>query len=86
MSDKQQQLATFRLPLKLWEAFKAQARRNGLTASEVLTNYVQDYVGGVGPSSQPELENLDNLDARIDEKITPIREELAELRAALGKW
>lgn len=82
MSDKT--LATFRLDPELWEAFKLQARKNGQTASDALTDFVKGYVAGTDTRpSQPETSNLDNLDARIDERINPLRAELTELRAVL---
>jgi hypothetical protein len=85
MSDNKTQLATFRVEPDLWEAFKAQARKNGRTASDVLTDFVQNYVtGGDAIASDPN--QIDNLDSRIDEKIAPIRAELAELKAQLGEF
>ncbi len=91
MSDTKTQLATFRVEPELWEEFKAQARRNGRTASEALTEFVQNYVaaGNVPTSAFPA--QIDNLESRIDEKvveaIAPIRQQLDELRAELlGKF
>jgi hypothetical protein len=88
MSDNKSQLATFRIEPELWEAFKAQARKDGKTASDVLIDFVQSYVRGeASPASSAEARDTDNLESRIDEKvgeaIAPIRAELAELRAAL---
>jgi len=87
MSDTKTQLATFRIEPDLWEEFKSQARRNGKTASDALTDFVQNYVAaGDAPTAAFPAE-LDNLESRIDEKVTeaiaPIRQELAELRAEL---
>jgi hypothetical protein len=87
MSDNKSQLATFRIEPELWEAFKAQARKNGKSASDVLLDFVRTYVAGGSASAPTEAPQLDNLDARIDEKvieaIAPIQQELAELKAAL---
>lgn len=87
MSDNKSQLATFRIEPELWEAFKAQARKNGKTASDVLTDFVQSYVDGGSVIAPTETPQLDNLDTRIDEKvgeaIAPLQQELAELRAML---
>lgn len=87
MSDTKTQLATFRIEPDLWEEFKAQARRNGKTASDALTDFVQNYVtAGDVPTAAFPVE-LDNIESRLDEKVTeaiaPIRQELAELRAEL---
>lgn len=89
MSDIKSQLATFRVEPELWEAFKAQARKDGRTASEVLNEFVQTYIQtrAITPTeaSQP---MLDNLETRIDEKVVealaPIRAELQELKLRLG--
>lgn len=86
MSDNKTQLATFRIEPELWEAFKAQARKNGRTASDVLTDFVQTYVEGGSAITSTVTVQLDNLDFRIDEKIAPIKAELAELRAQLGEF
>ncbi len=84
MSDNKSQLATFRVEPELWEAFKAQARKNGKTASDVLNEFVQTYAGDISVSDTQRL-GTDNLDSRIDEKIAPIRAELNEIKAALAK-
>ena len=62
----------------MWKAFKTQARKNGKTASNVLTDFLQNYVTG-GDAIASDTIEIDNLDSRIDEKIAPIRAELAEL-------
>jgi hypothetical protein len=88
MSDNKTQLATFRIEPELWEAFKTQARKNGRTASDVLTDFVQSYAASgdaIAPIGVTQTQ-IDNLDSRIDEKIAPIRTELAELRAQLGEF
>jgi hypothetical protein len=77
MSDSKSQLATFRIEPELWESFKAQARKNGKTASDVLIDFVQSYVegGGVIGRAMPkaiastETPQLDNLDSHIDERV-----------------
>ncbi len=79
MSNNKSQLATFRIEPELWESFKAQARKNGLTASDVLNDFVQTYVAGGSAIAPTESPQLDNLDARIDEKIAPLVERLAAL-------
>lgn len=85
VSDTKTQLATFRVEPELWEAFKTQARKNGRTATDVLIDFVQTYVEG-GAITSTETIQLDNLETRIDEKIAPIKAELAELRAQLGEF
>lgn len=92
MSDNKSQLATFRIEPDLWESFKAQARKNGKTASDVLTDFVQSYVEGGGAIASTEIPSpsqIDNLESRIDERvvevITPIQKQLDELRAELGE-
>lgn len=82
MSDKTQ-LATFRIEPELWEAFKAQARKNGKTASDVLTDFVQTYVAGGSAIAPAETLQLDNLDSRIDEKVVQAIAPLVERLAAL---
>jgi hypothetical protein len=86
MSDNKSQLATFRVEPELWEAFKAQARKNGKTASDVLNEFVQSYVKVEGiPASGEQPLGTDNLDSRIDEKIAPLRAQLDEIKAALAQ-
>ncbi len=86
MSDTKTQLATFRVEPELWKAFKIQARKNGKTASDVLTDFVQSYVTSEDVIALTKTaQQIDNLDSRIDEKIAPIRTELAEQRAQLGE-
>ena len=86
MSDNKTQLATFRIESELWDGFKAQARRNGKTASDVLNEFVRAYV----EKAEPIPSQIDNLDELIDDKIedvvSPIRAELAELKTLLGKY
>ncbi len=86
MSDNKSQLATFRVEPELWEAFKAQSRKSGKTASDVLNEFVQNYVSSA--IAFTETPQLDNLEARIDERvieaIAPIKQELEELRAELS--
>ncbi|MBD2006994.1 MULTISPECIES: hypothetical protein [Cyanophyceae] len=86
MSDTKTQLATFRIEPDLWEEFKAQARRNGKTASDALTDFVQNYIGAGDAPAAPTLQ-LDDIESRLDEKVSeaiaPINQELAELRAEL---
>ncbi len=87
MSDNKTQLATFRVEPELWKAFKIQARKNGKTASDVLTDFVQSYVTSEDVIALTKTaQQIDNLDSRIDEKIAPIRAELAELKAQLGEF
>lgn len=83
MSDNKSQLATFRVEPERWEAFKAQARKNGKTASDVLNEFVQSYIGDIPVSDATRL-GTDNLDSLIDEKIAPLRAELDEIRSALA--
>jgi predicted DNA-binding protein len=89
MSDIKSQLATFRVEPELWEAFKAQARKDGRTASEVLNEFVQSYIQTrVITSTEVAQPVLDNLESRIDEKvveaIAPLRAELEEIKLRLG--
>lgn len=69
-------LATFRLDVQLWEAFKAEAVKNGTNASAVLIAYCRDYVSGASRqlSSRCIDENtstidIDNLDICIDKRV-----------------
>lgn len=69
-------LATFRLESGLWEAFKAEAAKNGTNASAVLIAYCRDYVSEASRqvSSSRIDENtsvidIDNLDERIDKRV-----------------
>ena len=90
MSDNKSQLATFRVEPELWEAFKSQARKNGLTASDALNEFVQSYVSSGSTTVPIETLQLDNLESRIDEKvneaIAPILAELELVRTELGKF
>ena len=69
-------LATFRLDAQLWEAFKAEAAKNGTDASAALIAYCRDYVSEASrqvSSSRidetfPSID-IDNLDERIDKRI-----------------
>lgn len=87
MSDNKSQLATFRVEPELWEAFKAQSRKNGKTASDVLNEFVQSYVSGAVASVEtPQLDNLESrIDERVIEAIAPIRQELDQIKAALAQ-
>ena len=80
-------LATFRLDVQLWEAFKAEAAKNGTNASAVLIAYCRDYVSAASRqvSSSRIDENtspidIDNLDERIDKSV---QDAMAETRAEL---
>ncbi len=84
MSENKSQLATFRIEPNLWEAFKAQARKNGKTASDVLIDFVQTYVEGgsaITPTETPL--QIDNLELCIDEKVVQAIAPLVERLAAL---
>lgn len=84
-------LATFRLDAQLWEAFKAEAAKNGTNASALLLAYCRDYVSGESrqvSSSRidkcidevsPRID-IDNLDERIDRQV---QDAMAEARAEL---
>lgn len=86
MSDNKSQLATFRVEPELWEAFKAQSRKGGKTASDVLNEFVQNYVSStIASTEKPQLDNLETrIDERVIEAIAPIKAELDELRAELS--
>mgnify|MGYP000167501832 CR=1 FL=1 len=84
MSDTRSQLATFRIEPDVWEAFKAQARRNGKTASDVLNEFCKSYSEGSGEAIAS-TERIDDIDSRIDEKLLPLQQQLDELRGLLGK-
>lgn len=69
-------LATFRLDAQLWEAFKAEAAKNGTNASAALIAYCRDYASGASrqvssshiDETFPSID-IDNLDERIDKRI-----------------
>lgn len=85
MNENKSQLATFRVDPALWEAFKAQARKNGKTATDVLNDFVQSYAASeIVPTETPRTDSLDyRIENKVIEAIAPIRQELAELKAAL---
>lgn len=67
-------LATFRLESGLWEAFKAEAAKNGTNASAALIAYCRDYVSGSRQISRQSIDevdstNIDNLDEHIDRRV-----------------
>jgi hypothetical protein len=84
-------LATFRLDAQLWEAFKAEATKNGTNASAALIAYCRDYVGETSrqvsgsridkciDEVSPSI-SIDNLDKRIDRQV---QDAMAEARAEL---
>ena len=60
----------------MWEAFKAEAAKNGTNASAVLIAYCRDYVGGMSRQvsgcridEAPSSINIDSLDERIDKRV-----------------
>ncbi len=65
MNRNEKTLATFRIENQKWEAFKAEARKNGSTASEVLLEFVNSYVehkpAPTNTAPQPGIDNLDKL-------------------------
>ena len=80
-------LATFRLDTQLWEAFKAEAAKNGTNASAVLIAYCRDYVSEASRQvSNSRIDentsaiDIDNLDERIDKRI---QDAVADARASL---
>lgn len=73
-------LATFRLENQLWEAFKAEAAKNGTNASAALIAYCRNYVSGAsrqasGKRIDERIDevslgiDIDNLDKRIDKHV-----------------
>lgn len=82
-------LATFRLDVQLWEAFKAEAVKNGTNASAVLIAYCKDYVSGasrqlsssrIDENTSVIIINIDNLDERIDKSV---QDAVADAHASL---
>ena len=78
-------LATFRLDAQLWEAFKAEAAKNGTNASAVLTAYCREYVCGVSRQlsstsidEKTKATNIDNLDVYIDKRVQDAVAELTQ--------
>ena len=80
-------LATFRLNVELWEAFKAEAVKNGTNASAVLIAYCKDYISGVSRqvssncidenTSTIDIGNLDNcIDKRVQDAVAEARAQL----------
>jgi hypothetical protein len=80
-------LATFRVQDADWTAFKALCDGNGSNASKELIGYIQACLkaGKVGAIGEAEAAIGGVTFADVDAMVAPLRDELAELREALGK-
>lgn len=80
-------LATFRVQDTDWTAFQALCKEGGSNASKELIGYIQACLkaGKVGTFGEAESIASGLSMADVDAAIAPLRDELAELREALGK-
>jgi hypothetical protein len=80
-----EKLATFRVQDDKWASFQALCKEDGSNASKVLIAYIDRCIESgnvaIGESVIPNAATLDDVTAAIE----PLRDELAELREALGK-
>jgi len=78
-------LRNFRLDDDRWNAFKQAAGDNGASASAELARMIDLYLQGAipQPDGKPTVAPVTD---QIEAAIAPIRDELAELRAELGKF
>jgi hypothetical protein len=87
MAEKKKEwVKTFRCPDEKWTAFQALCKEDGSTATQALIGYIDSClvsgkVGAIGEVPIPNAVTLDDMAAAIG----PLRDELAELREALGK-
>ncbi len=82
-------LATFRVQDEDWLAFQALCKEGGSNASKELIGYIQSClkagkVGTIGETSTAAIGGVTLAD--VEQAIGPLRDELAELREALGKF
>ena len=80
-------LATFRIQNEDWLAFQALCKEGGSNASKELIGYIQSCLraGKVGAIGKAGMLSSGVTLADVDAVIAPLRDELAELREALGK-
>lgn len=81
-------LATFRVQDEDWLAFQALCKEGGSNASKELIGYIQGCLkaGKVGTTGDA-TEAISGVTlADVEQAIAPLRDELAELREALGKF
>jgi hypothetical protein len=81
-------LATFRIQDEDWLAFQALCKTGGSNASKELIGYIQGCLkaGKVGTTGEAETTSSGVTMGDVDAAIAPLRDELAELREALGKF
>ena len=81
-------LATFRIQDEDWLAFQALCKTDGSNASKELIGYIQSCLkaGKVGTTGETETIASGVTMGDVDAAIAPLRDELAELREALGKF
>jgi hypothetical protein len=80
-------LATFRVQDEEWLGFQALCKESGSNASKELIGYIQGCLkmGKVGTTGEA-TEAIGGVTlADVEQAIAPLRDELAELREALGK-
>ena len=80
-------LATFRVQESDWLDFQALCKEGGSNASKELIGYIQGCLkaGKVGAIGKAGMLSSGVTLADVDAVIAPLRDELAELREALGK-
>ena len=80
-------LATFRVQDTEWLAFQALCKEGGSNASKELIGYILGCLkaGKVGAIGDAGMVSSGVTLADVDAVIAPLRDELAELREALGK-
>ena len=81
-------LATFRIQDEDWLAFQVLCKADGSNASKELIGYIRGCLkaGKVGTVGETETIPSGVMMADVDAAIAPLRDELAELREALGKF
>ena len=80
-------LATFRVQDEDWLAFQALCKEGGSNASKELIGYIQGCLkaGKVGAIGDAGMVSSGVTLADVDAAITPLRDELEEMRQLLGK-
>ena len=86
--QKREFVKTFRCPDEEWLEFKTLCQANGTNASRELQGFVQSCLkaGKVGTTGEAETVSSGVTMGDVDAAIAPLRDELAELREALGKF
>lgn len=91
MSDKT--LATFKIELDQWEAFKSKASASGSNASAMLKDFISAYLSGqIDLNQDGSIDTFVNLDEKIEAvldrvmtgKLDEVRDELGKLTASLA--